>query len=173
MRILKTSLFLLAIMLFSTYTVFAAPKVTADNTTFDILSGTYKLNGNVRVETGRYNITADRAQVNLTSLEVWAQKNITCIYNGDDNATPINFTGDDLYGSWSNKTITVKGGTHFTYGDLSIDSDQASFNWETKIVDFTGNVIVQQNGKTTKYSDVKYNVIDKKFINDTGNSASQ
>lgn len=174
MRILKISFLLVVVMMLNTYTVFAAPKITADNTTFDILSGTYKLDGNVSVETSRYTVKADHAQVSLASFEVWAQNNITCVYKSDDSGAPvINFTGDDLYGSWSSKTITVKGSTNFTCGDLLIRANQSSFNWDTKIADFSGDVTVQQNGTTKKYDEIKYNVVEKKFINDNGSSVSQ
>lgn len=173
MRTLKISLLLAVVMLLSTYTAFASPKITADDTTFDILSGTYKLDGNVHVETSRFTVNADHAQVNLTSFEVWAQKNISCIYNSDASGSPaIKFTGDDLYGSWPNKTITVKGGTSFTCGDLSITADQTAFNWETKVADFSGNVTVQQDGKAKKYNEIKYNVIEKKFLDDSGAAVS-
>lgn len=169
MRTLKTILLVLAIMIVSTYTVSASPKVTADNTTFDILSGTYKLDGNVCVATNSFTVTADHAQVNLASFEVWAQDNITCVYSADDSsATPINFSGDDLYGSWGSKTITVKGDTQFKSGGLSVKADTTSFNWDTKIADFSGNVAVAKNGKTKIYSQIKYNVVDKKFLNDNG-----
>ena len=164
MRILKISLFMLVVMLISTCTVaFASPKVTADKTTFDILTGTYKLDGNVRVETNRFTVTADHAQVNLSSFEVWAQNNINCVYNQDGTA-PMNFSGDDLYGSWNDKTITVKGGTEFKTGSLVIKADKTSFNWDTKIADFTSNVVVTQDGKTKTYDQVKYNVAENKFL---------
>lgn len=164
MRIIKICLFTLMIMLISTYTAFAAsPKVTADNTTFDILTGTYKLDGNVRVETDRFTVAADHAQVNLASFEVWAQNNITCVYNADES-NPIHFTGNDLYGSWGNKTITVKGGTQFKSANIQITADQTSFNWDTKIADFSGNVTVVQNGAITKYDQVQYNVAENKLL---------
>ncbi|MDQ0203530.1 LptA/OstA family protein [Pectinatus haikarae] len=167
MRILKISLVMIAVMFISTYTAFASPKVTADKTTFDILSGTYKLDGNVHVETGKFTVTADHAQVNLTSFEVWAQSNINCLYGTNEEGTaPINFSGNDLYGSWAEKTITVKDGTQFKSGGLSIKADKTVFNWETKIADFSGNVEVVQDGKTKKYDQIKYNVAENKFLND-------
>ncbi|MBB5335128.1 organic solvent tolerance protein OstA [Pectinatus brassicae] len=169
MRILKTSILLMFIMLITSYTAFAAaPKVTADKTTFDILSGTYKLDGNVNVDTSKFSVKADHAQVNLTSFEVWAQDNIKCVYGNKEDNSLINFAGDDLYGAWNDKTITVKGGTSFKYGDLSITANQTSFNWDTKIADFSGNVVVNENGKISSYNEIKYNVIDKKFLNNDG-----
>ncbi|WP_196593900.1 LptA/OstA family protein [Pectinatus sottacetonis] len=165
MRVLKISFLLLVLLLVSSYSsVFASPKITADKTTFDILSGTYRLDGNVRVETSKFTVTADHAQVNLTSFEVWAQKNIKCTYGRKEDGTLINFTGDDLYGAWPDKTITVKGGTTFEYENMTITADQTSFNWETKIADFSGSVIVKKDGQIEKYNEIKYNVIKKEFI---------
>ncbi|WP_196603951.1 LptA/OstA family protein [Pectinatus haikarae] len=165
MRIRKIFYTLVLIMLFYTCAASASPKITADNTNFDILSGTYKLTGNVRVETDKFLVTAGAAQVNLTSFEVWAQKNIKCVYGGNDSGSSvINFSGSDLYGSWRTKTIIVKGGTDFSCENLFVKADQTSFNWETKIADFSGNVIVQQDGKTEKYDEIKYNLNEKKFL---------
>ena len=36
------------------------------------------------------------------------------------------------------------------------------------IADFSGNVVVNENGKISSYNEIKYNVIDKKFLNNDG-----
>lgn len=166
MRITKIFFLCLCLLLLHTYTACAAPSVTANKTTFDILTGTYKLNGDVCVKTSRFTVNADKAQVSLASFEVWAQGNINCHYNAEDTLPAIDFTGQDLYGSWNSKTITVKGGTTFKCGDLTIKAAQTSFNWETKLADFSGGVTVEQNGKTSHYQEIKYNIVEKQFIND-------
>ena len=54
----------------------AKPIIKCDKQTFDPLTTTYYLEGNVSVDTGSRLITANRAQVELYSLEVYAEGNV-------------------------------------------------------------------------------------------------
>ncbi len=132
------------------------------------MTGTYKLSGNVCVKTSRFTVNADKAQVSLASFEVWAQGNINCHYNAEGDLPAIDFSGQDLYGAWNSRTITVKGGTSFKCGNLTIKAAQTSFNWETKIADFSGGVTVEQAGVKKHYPEIKYNIVEKKFITAQG-----
>ena len=53
-------------------TCLAKPTIKCDRQPFDPITTTYYLEGNVSVDTGSRLITADRAQVELYSLEVYA-----------------------------------------------------------------------------------------------------
>ncbi len=159
---LKTFFLTIFLLLITAYPAMAAPSVTADNTTFDILSGVYKLTGHVQVKTDRFTVLADKAQVNLMSFEVWAQGNIRCHYTAHSPA--IDFSGEKLYGSWDKKTIDVKGATKFVSDGLTITANETSFNWDTKIVHFAGDVTLKEADKVEHYAELNYDVQNNKII---------
>lgn len=159
----KTSyvkIFFLSIIIFSYFSlsVLASPKISADNQRFDFHTGHYLLTGNVTVETQNRLIRADRAEVSITSLEVWAEGNITLVQ--DD----IYFAGDYLYVNGHDDAATIDGNVLFTRGDLRITSNFASFNWKTKIGAFQENVSVKDGENEFQTDYVEYNVIEDKIL---------
>lgn len=155
------SLLLICVLLLSLSGVSnASVSVTSDSKYFDILSGCFVLQGNVLVQTDDRSISADTAKVNLTSREVWADGNIH-LQQPEDN---IEFKGGSLYASDASKTAQIKGNVLFKRPDITIEANACSFNWSTKIAEFDGLVDVKQNGKTTSYNKVQYNVEENKII---------
>ncbi|MBQ9377924.1 MAG: organic solvent tolerance protein OstA [Schwartzia sp.] len=153
-RILSLVLFLLAL---SSTTFAARPEISSDKQTFDFLSGRYLLDGNVCVKWPDRTITAEHAQVSLLTMEVWAQGNITL--RQDD----IFFRGDDLHVTGNSHTADINGNTRFERGDLTIQSNVASFNWDTKLAEFSENVVRILAGEKKEFSRLVYNVITKEF----------
>ena len=136
----------------------AAPDIKYNKQHFDPIRGIYYLEGNVSVTVGSRVISADKAQVEMYSIEVHAQGNIHL--QQDD----IDFYGDavDVYGS--RKTAEVNGHLNFTQGDVAITSDSGIFNWDTKNAVFTGNVNVTTPTGSIKADKVVYNVVSHKII---------
>ena len=136
----------------------AAPDIKYNKQHFDPIRGIYYLEGNVSVTVGSRVISADKAQVEMYSIEVHAQGNI---HLQQDN---IDFYGDtvDVYGS--RKTAEVNGHLNFTQGDVAITSDSGIFNWDTKNAVFTGNVNVTTPTGSIKADKVVYNVVSHKII---------
>lgn len=135
----------------------ARPSISADNKTFDILTGRYVLTGNVRVEIGRRIITADKATVNLLSMEVVGEGHIN-LFSEEDNIT---FSGDRVTVNGSEKTAFVTGNTSFKQGETSITADNASYNWQTKLAVFSRNVCLTRNGNRTNHDRLTYHVINR------------
>ena len=156
---LSRVLFLVLLLLSLSATAFAArPEITSDKQTFDFFSGRYLLDGNVCVKWPNRTITADHAQVSLLSMEVWAQGNITL--REDD----IFFRGDDLHVTGNSHTADIKGNTFFERGDLAVKSDAASFNWDTKLAEFSENVEFTLAGKKKNLSRLVYNVVTGEIV---------
>lgn len=129
------------------------PEVSADRQSFDVATMRYLLDGHVTVRFSERTITADHAQVNLITMEVWAQDHIRLV-DGD-----ILFIGKTLYVKGSERTAYLTGGADFTRSALAIRSDEATFNWDTKIADFTGNVRLTREDTEEKCAHVRYNVV--------------
>lgn len=149
-------LFLLTCLLLLSATAIAAaetPEISADRQSVDPTTLRYLLSGHVTVRFKERTITADEAQVDLKSLEVWAQNHIRLVQ--DD----ILFTGDTLYVAGKKNTAQVTGNANFQRGALTILADQAEFNWKTKIAEFSGHVRLTQDGDTQYFSQVLYDVI--------------
>ena len=132
---------------------FAAPDIKYGKQSFDPMTGTYYLEGNVTVKNGGFTISADKAQVEMYSLEVHAQGNIHLAQ--DD----IVFYGDNVDVYSKNKTAKVNGDLNFTQGNTKITAQEGSFNWETKKITFTGNVHVKTATEDFTSSQVTYDVI--------------
>lgn len=148
--------------LLPTETVYAArPNVTADNKYFDISTGCYVLTGNVRVEIGERIITADKAVVNLLTMEVQGDGNINLVSSEDD----ITFSGDSVTVTGRDKTAFVTGHASFRQGETAIASDSASYNWQTKLAEFRQNVRLTLNGNQTTHDNLTYHVIDRAVVN--------
>ena len=170
----KTLLFVFLLCLLP-LTCLAKPTIKCDRQTFDPITTTYYLEGNVSVDTGSRLITADRAQVELYSLEVYAEGNISL---KQDNML---FTGDTVHVYGSRKTAVVEGDINFCDGSATITASRGSFNWATKDAVFEGNVFINadavsftgttQNLLTNNKNDsgqiitdkITYNVRNKKF----------
>ena len=150
---------LIACLLFSLTAAASAamPDISADKTSFDPLTLTYELTGHVRVANKDRVITADHAKGTMTSMEVWADGNIKLLQ--DD----IVFTGDTLYVSGDGHRADITGGTRYERAGLIIQSDSASFNWDTKLAAFTGNVTRTLDGEDESFSRLTYNVITGEF----------
>lgn len=154
LRPLRIFLLTLLLAAFSSVIAFAErPEVSADHQSFDVATMRYLLDGNVTVRFKERIITADHAQVSLATLEVWAQDHIRLV-EGD-----ILFTGQTLYVEGEKSIAHITGGANFERSALAIRSDEAQFNWDTKIADFTGKVQLKQEDTTRKLQHVRYNVV--------------
>ena len=151
LRIVTLTVFLT--LAFSAVAFAERPEVSADRQSFDVATMRYLLDGHVTVRFPERTITADHAQVNLVTMEVWAQDHIRLV-EGD-----ILFTGKTLYVKGSERTAYLKDGADFTRSALAIRSDEATFNWDTKIADFSGHVRLTRENTTEKFTHVRYNVI--------------
>ncbi len=154
-KVIKSAILVCVLMMSMMSIAFAGGvSVSADSKTFDFASGCIVLDGHVVVETDSRTIKADKAKVNLSSKEVWADGNI---YLSEPDQE-ITFSGGALYASDESKTAVIKGGVEFTRPDLTIQAEKCSFNWKTKIAEFSDLVEVKQDGKIGTYDSVIYNV---------------
>lgn len=154
----KILLFMLAALLIMTTTALAKPIIKSDSNYFDINTGRYILEGNVYIETGSRIITAGKAQVSITSLEVWGQGGVTV--KQDD----ILFHGDSVYVYGGNKTASIDGGVSLERGGLSISANSVQYNWGTKIAGFSGNVAVNDHGNAYSADYVEYDMNANKIL---------
>ncbi|NLH45052.1 MAG: organic solvent tolerance protein OstA [Acholeplasmataceae bacterium] len=129
----------------------AKPVIKCDKQTFDPLTTTYYLEGNVSVDTGSRLITANRAQVELYSLEVYAEGNVNLT---QDNMV---FTGDTVHVYGSRKTAVVEGDINFSDGSTTITASKGSFNWATKDAVFEGNVLI--NADSSSFTGTTQNLL--------------
>ena len=90
-------------------------------------------------------------------MEVWADGRITLMQ--DD----IVFKGEKLYVNGNAHNADITGGTTYERSNLVIKSDNASFNWDTKLADFSGNVKRTMDGETEKFNHLTYNVMTGEF----------
>lgn len=133
--------------------------VKSDSKSFNPLSGTYSLQGNVYVEIpvrdSTITITGDSAQVKLYSAEVHAEKNISLSYDG------LTFKCDVVDVKASQEKAFVQGNMKFIDGNTTITADSGIYCWKTKLASFNGNVKIndkKQDGAIT------YNVMTKKVL---------
>jgi len=150
---MKKIFIFLCLFMFLPTLCLAAPDIKYNKQHFDPIRGIYNLEGDVSVTVGSRVISADKAQVEMYSIEVHAQGNIHL--QQDD----IAFYGDtvDVYGS--RKTAEVNGNLSFTQGDTAITSDSGIFNWETKNAVFNGNVNVTTPTGNMKANKIVYNIV--------------
>ncbi|MGE4588721.1 MAG: LptA/OstA family protein [Acidaminococcaceae bacterium] len=141
----------------------AKPIIKCDKQTFDPITTTYYLEGNVSVDTGNRLITANRAQVELYSLEVYAEGNVNLT---QDNMV---FTGDTVHVYGSKKTAVVEGDINFSDGNITITANKGSFNWGTKDAIFAGNVLI--NADDSSFTGTTQNLI-KTNKNEAGQIAT-
>ncbi len=154
-KICRIVFLLLAMMTVLSPAAFAErPSISSDRQTFDLFSMRYRLDGHVTVRFAERVITADHAQVNVATMEVWAQDNIAL-----EDSSGIHFTGDDLYVEGPAHKATIHGNADFQRKGLRVTSDTASFNWDTKIAEFSGNVKRVLEGKEKKLNLFRYNVV--------------
>lgn len=139
-------------------TAFAKPIVTADEQYFDIDTGLYILNGNVRIEMKNRIITAGKAKVNMASLEVWGTGGVTVTQ--DD----IYFSGDNVYVYGMQEHASISGKVLLSRTNLKISANEVDYNWKDKIATFKGNVTITQNGVTSTTDTIKYNVETNSFL---------
>jgi lipopolysaccharide assembly outer membrane protein LptD (OstA) len=155
---MKKIFIFLCLFMFLPTLCLAAPDIKYNKQHFDPIRGIYYLEGNVSVAVGSRVISADKAQVEMYSIEVHAQGNIHL--QQDD----IDFYGDtvDVYGS--RKTAEVNSNLSFTQGDMAITSDSGIFNWETKNAVFTGNVNVTTPNGNMKVNKIVYNIATHEIV---------
>ncbi len=138
---------------------FADPVITSDSRTFNPMTGVYDLEGHVFVQFPAHDttltITGDSTKVYMYSMEVHGQGNISLSF-GD-----LKFTCDKVDVYHSNRTAYVNGNLHFNDSATNISADSGSYNWQTKVAAFHGNVNV--NGQLHD-GDVAYNVMQKQII---------
>lgn len=139
---------------------YAAVSVSSDNRYFDFATQSFVLEGHVLVETDTRTIGADKARVNLMSKEVWADGNIYL----REPESKINFSGANLYASDETKTAVIKGDVTFETPDITIKAERCSFNWDTKIAEFSGLVEVTRDKKVETYNVLHYNAVENKII---------
>ena len=145
LKLLMKSMFLVCVLMLSMVGVSSASvSVTSDSKYFDISSGCFALEGNVLVKTDTRTIGADKARVNLVTKEVWANGNVYV----EEPQEEIKFKGDAI----------------LERPDITIQAEKCSFNWRTKIAEFSGLVEVHQDGKTNVYDVIQYDVINNKII---------
>ena len=75
----------------------------------------------------------------------------------------IVFKGEKLYVNGNAHNADITGGTTYERSNLVIKSDNASFNWDTKLADFSGNVKRTMDGETEKFNHLTYNVMTGEF----------
>lgn len=161
LKLLMKSMFLVCVlMLFMVGVSSASVSVTSDSKYFDISSGCFVLEGNVLVKTDTRTIGADKARVNLVTKEVWANGNVYV----EEPQEEIKFKGGSVYASDELKTAIIKGDAILERPDITIQAEKCSFNWRTKIAEFSGLVEVRQDGKTNVYDVIQYDVINNKII---------
>lgn len=159
-KIFRSLLFAL-LLLVPTATAFAGrPDISCDKQTFDIFTGRYLLDGNVRVSEKDRAVTADHAQVSLITQEVWAQGNVTLLQEG------YTFRGEDLYVEGRTHVAHLKEKILFERGDLTINADDVVFNWDTKIAECTGNVTRILAGEKKTLSRLVYNVATEEIVSE-------
>lgn len=158
MKKLKLLLLVAVAFVCLTATAFAKPVITSDSNYFDFNKGQYVLEGHVFVQTGGRTITADKAQVSITTLEVWGQGNVKVVQ--DD----ITFTGGDVYVSGAKKTAEIGGGVDLEREHLSIKADKVVYNWKTKLAEFTGNVKVVDGKKKFTAETLQYDMKENKIL---------
>jgi lipopolysaccharide export system protein LptA len=163
LKLLIKSMFLVCVLMLSMVGVSSASvSVTSDSKYFDISSGCFVLEGNVLVKTDTRTIGADKARVNLVTKEVWANGNVYV----EEPQEEIKFKGGSVYASDELKTAIIKGDAILERPDITIQAEKCSFNWRTKIAEFSGLVEVHQDGKTNVYDVIQYDVINNPFLAD-------
>ena len=161
LKLLMKSMFLVCVLMLSMVGVSSASvSVTSDSKYFDISSGCFVLEGNVLVKTDTRTIGADKARVNLVTKEVWANGNVYV----EEPQEEIKFKGGSVYASDELKTAIIKGDAILERPDITIQAEKCSFNWRTKIAEFSVLVEVHQDGKTNVYDVIQYDVINNKII---------
>ena len=159
LKLLMKSMFLVCVLMLSMVGV-SSVSVTSDSKYFDISSGCFVLEGNVLVKTDTRTIGADKARVNLVTKEVWANGNVYV----EEPQEEIKFKGGSVYASDELKTAIIKGDAILERPDITIQAEKCSFNWRTKIAEFSGLVEIRQDGKTNVYDVIQYDVINNKII---------
>lgn len=155
------SLLLALLLLIPTATAFAGrPDISCDKQSFDIFTGRYLLDGNVRVSEKDRAVTADHAQVSLITQEVWAQGNVTLEQEG------YTFRGEDLYVEGRGHVAHLKEKILFERGNLTIKADDVVFNWDTKLAECTGNVTRILAGEQKNLSRLVYNVATEEIVSE-------
>ncbi|WP_302486709.1 LptA/OstA family protein [uncultured Megamonas sp.] len=163
LKVLIKSMFLVCILMLTMAGVSSASvSVTSDSKYFDISSGCFVLEGNVLVKTDTRTIGADKARVNLMTKEVWANGNVYV----EEPQEEIKFKGGSVYASDEMKTAVIKGDALLERPGISIQAEKCSFNWRTKIAEFSGLVEVHQDGKIEIYDVIHYDVINNKIIDE-------
>ncbi len=166
-RIFVRIVFLLLVLLaaLSSAAFAERPAISSDRQTFDVFTMRYRLDGHVTVRYADRVITADHAQVSVATLEVWAQDNIAL-----EDSSGIHFTGDDLYVEGPAHRATINGHADFRREGLRVTSDTATFSWDTKIAEFTGDVTRTLNGKEKRLSRFRYNVVTGEILSEEEHS---
>ena len=151
----------------------AMPEISAGEMYFDVFKGIYVLKGNVHVAADNHGfkakITADEAQVSVTKQTCRAAGHVKLEQEN------ITFGCDRAYLQWQTRTAEVTGSVKFVNKkSVAITSDTAIFNWQDKIVDFYGKVIVKAEKKLKfadgvkldgkEYQHVQYNVVENTIL---------
>ena len=152
---------LLALMLFMPRAAFAEmPDISAGQTYFDIRTGCYILKGNVRVAQGGRVITAREARAQLMTKEVWAEGDVTLVQDG------MTLRCDSVYVRGAEDTAEVKGNVRFEQEKaISVTADNGTYQWDTKIADFYGNVTFRKEGGDENHCNhLQYQVVEEKIL---------
>ena len=160
MRVLRVMWLLLALCLLPTAAFAEMPDISAGETYFEMGSGCYVLEGNVRVAARGRVMTANEARVQITSQKVWAKGDVTLLQDG------IEFHCDSIFVQGKEKSVDILGSVSFAReGVITITSDIAHFQWDTKLADFYGNVRVTKEGQEEeRYDHVQYHVRENQIL---------
>lgn len=148
------------LMVIPAWTFAAMPDISAGNTYLDFETGCYLLEGNVRVADRGRIITADEAKAQIGSQKVWANGNVTLVQDG------ITLSCDNVFVRGREKSVDVRGNVDFNQEEvINVKADAAHFQWDTKLVDFYGNVLVKEEGQVEQvYSHVQYNIPEQVIL---------
>ena len=174
MRTLKIlGLVLLMIFIAQGKTFAAMPEVSANETYFDLFKGAYVLKGNVHVAVDnhgfRATVTANEAIVSVAKQKCWADGNVKLTQEN------IVFGCEHVYIEGATHTAKVTGKVKFeNKKSVTITSDTAVFNWDSKIVDFYGKINLKADKKVNlangvvidgkEYQHIQYNVVEDTIL---------
>jgi len=174
MRTLKIlGLALLIIFVAQVKTFAAMPEVSAGETYFDIFKGAYVLKNNVHVAVDNHGfkatVTANEAIVSLAKQKCWADGNVKLTQEN------IIFNCEHVYIEGATHTAKVKDKVKFeNKKSVTITSDTAVFNWDSKIVDFYGKINLKSDKKVKladgvtldgkDYQHVQYNIVEDTIL---------
>lgn len=161
-RILQCFLFgfiSLFTLLFTIPPAFAAFQFHADRT--NVMGDPVVFDGNVRIVQGNRILTADHAEVDRTTAMQFLLKGI--LPNTSDEIADlevrltgsidvsfddITIKGDTAHVVAKASTAVVEGNMSFSRDGIFVTAEHATYNWDSGLTEFAGNVRLEQDGKS-------------------------